>query len=107
MVHKKKVMYKGFLIAKNMNKEIIDDNLAEYWRNIKDNLFILGDFDNQKITFLNRELKKIASKFEGTRIQITIEPYNGEKNKGLPDPNKEYKGYEKFKRTVFSMFKLT
>ena len=111
MARKKKVIYDGYLVAKDMGTNTITDPLiAEYWSRVKNNLFILGDPENGKITFLNREFKKLTENFEGNRVKITIEPVYDKKkpvDEGLPDLDEEYKGFEKFKRTVFTLFKIT
>ena len=111
MAKKKKVIYNGYLIAKDMGTSgITDQVISEYWSRVKNNLFILGDPLKGDITFLNREFKKLTEKFEGTKVRITIEPISEQKkslNEGLPDLDEEYDGFEKLKRTVFSLFKIT
>ena len=78
MPKRKKSIYRGFLYNKDMKGiETMDENFSKYWDHIKNNLFILGDFENKKIIFLNREFSKIAKKFIGKKVKITVEEMTG------------------------------
>ncbi|MHA1338633.1 MAG: hypothetical protein ACTSRZ_00090 [Promethearchaeota archaeon] len=108
MAKKRKTILKGFLSAEDVRKmDMSDPTLKEYWNRVKNNLFILGD--DQNIYFLNNELKKIAKKYDGRYIKITIEEieYEPPEERGLPDMDTEYDGFEKFKRQIFNLFKIT
>ncbi len=104
---KRKTTIKGYLVAQDIEKMELDADTSEYWDRVKNNLFILGDDEN--IVFLNREFKKIAEKYKGRYIKVTIEetPYIRGNTEGLPDMDEEYDGFEKYKRTLFSVFKIT
>lgn len=111
---KRKTTYKGFLTAQDATKwDKNDKDFYTYWNKVKDNLFILMDTidpNNQDVIFLNREFKKIAKKYEGHMVKITIEPvysYESIKDKGVPDLDEEYQGFEKFKRTIFTLFNIS
>ncbi|MHA1820843.1 MAG: hypothetical protein ACTSU2_00725 [Promethearchaeota archaeon] len=113
MTRKRKTVLKGFLMAQDVS-HIDPDNklLLEYWNRVKNNLFVLMDTinpDKQDVVFLNNELKKIAKKYEGYYLKITIEPVQNLKaeKEPVPDPDEEYEGFEKFKRTMFSLFKIS
>ena len=70
----------------------------------------MGDTDSDTMVFLNRELKKIAKKFEGVKVRITIEPLYGKSAQprgNIPTPEEEYEGFELFKRRMFSLFKIS
>lgn len=108
MGRKRKSIYKGFLSAQDVRKmDMSDKTLKNYWSRVKNNLFILGDEEN--VIFLNREFKKLARKFEGKYVKITIEEedYEPPEERGLPDMDTEYDGFEKFKRTMFSVFGIS
>ena len=110
MPKKRKKVFKGYLLAEDMrNLDPNNEDFIKYWNHIKDYLLILGDIENDSIKFLNREFIKLAEKFEGIKLKITIETLHGEEKKsnGLPDLNEEYEGFEKFKKTVFSIFKIS
>lgn len=105
---KRKTELKGFLMVEDVSKaDKSNTTLQEYWKRVKDNLFILGDDNN--VVFLNNELKKIAQKYEGRYIKITFEetPYIPPEEEGLMDIDTEYKGFEKAKRTFFKLFKIS
>nr|MDO8111348.1 hypothetical protein [Candidatus Sigynarchaeota archaeon] len=111
MAKKAKTEYRGYLIAQDAASwDPNDKEFAAYWNKVKNNLFVLGDMENQKITFLNRELKDLAKKYEGVRVRITIEqdpnPPSAKAGK-MPDPNEEYQGFEKFKRVAMNLFKIS
>jgi hypothetical protein len=107
---KRKTVLQGFLSAQDISKtEIQDADVAEYWKKVKNNFFVLVDTEKDKVVFLNRELKDIAKKYEGSTIRITIEPITTHEiaEHKLPDMENEYQGVEKFKRTIFSIFKIS
>jgi hypothetical protein len=111
MAKKAKSEYRGYLIAQDAKQwDPTDKEFAAYWNKVKDNLFVLGDMENQKIVFLNREFKDLAKKYEGVRIRITIEqdpaPATAKAGK-MPDPNEEFQGFEKFKRVALNLFKIS
>ncbi|MBD3187139.1 hypothetical protein GF325_09945 [Candidatus Bathyarchaeota archaeon] len=110
----KKTEYDGFLVAlnvKNMANE--DGEITAYWNRVKDNLYVIGDEEDKKLVFLNRELQKVAEKYEGTRVKITIEPLVASQEKAehvndmMPDLGKEFKGFERFKRVLMNIFRIT
>jgi hypothetical protein len=108
---KAKTEYRGYLIAQDVKQwDPNDADFAAYWDKVKDNLFVLGDVENKKVVFLNREFKAIAKKYEGVRVRITIEqdpnPASFKPGK-LPDPNEEFQGFEKFKRVAMNLFKIS
>jgi len=105
---KVKTILKGYLSYSDVKKlNMNDPTFKEYWNRVKDNLFIFGD--EEKIYFLNNEFKEIAKKYEGKYLKITIEeiPYVPKEKQGLPDMDKEYQGFEKFKRQIFHLFKIS
>jgi hypothetical protein len=107
-----KTVISGYLIAQDVKQwDPNDKDFQDYWKKVKDNLFVVGNVEEQKVTFLNRELKEIAKKYDGLRVQITIEqdPNPPGLKEGVvpaPDPNEEFQGSEKFKRVVLNLFKL-
>ncbi len=111
MGKKAKSVYSGYLVAQDAKQwDPNDKDFAAYWNKVKDNLFVLGDVENQKIVFLNRELKDLAKKYEGIRVRITIEhdpTPPSEKPGKMPNPNEEFQGFEKFKRVAFNLFKIS
>ena len=107
----KPIVYEGYLFAEDAKDFAKSDAvILEYWNRVKDNLFVLGDVDTQQITFLNREFKIIAEKFKERKVRITIEPaieYEGNRKGFVPDPSREYTGFEKFKRIFFKFFRIS
>lgn len=106
-----KTVFRGYLLAQDVKQWDPDDkDFQDYWKKVKDNMFIVGDVQNQKITFLNRELKAVATKYQGVRVRITIEqdPNPPESKEGMevPDLSDEFQGFEKFKRVALNLFKL-
>ncbi len=111
MAKKAKSVYSGYLLAQDAKQwDPNDEDFAAYWNKVKNNLFVLGDVENKKVVFLNRELKDLAKKYEGVRVRITIEqdpnPPSVKPGK-MPDPNEEFQGFEKFKRVAMNLFKIS
>ena len=105
---KRKTVLEGYLSAEDVRKmDMSNEVLKEYWSRVKNNLFILGS--DKEIFFLNNEFKKIAKKYEGRHIRITIEevPYVPPEEEGLPDMDTEYEGFEKFKKQMFTIFRIS
>jgi len=108
---KAKTVFRGYLLEQDVKQwDPNDKDFQDYWKKVKDNMFVVGDMQNQKVTFLNRELKVVAKKYEGLRVRITIEqdPNPPEYKEGMvtPDPSEEFQGFEKFKRVALNLFKL-
>ena len=114
----RKVEIKGFLGAEDVTKWPKDDKeFHQYWNKIKNNLYLVMDTvdpNNKGVKFLNREFKSIAKKFEGHYVKITVEAMPTPKaamgirdTTGMPDMDDEYEGFEEFKRTMFSLFKIS
>ena len=107
-----KTVYTGYLVAQDVKQwDPEDKDFHDYWKKVQDNLYVVGDVENQKVIFLNRELKAVVKKYEGMRVRITIEqdpnpPGVKEGELPSPDPNEEFQGSEKFKRVVLNLFKL-
>ncbi|MBN2151247.1 MAG: hypothetical protein JW839_07380 [Candidatus Lokiarchaeota archaeon] len=111
MAKKAKTVYRGYLIAQDAKQwDPNDKDFAAYWNKVKDNLFVVGNLEEKKIKFLNRELKALAKKYEGVRVRITVEqdpePPSARAGK-MPDPNEEFQGFEKFKRVAMNLFKIS
>ncbi|NMC03848.1 MAG: hypothetical protein GYA24_01490 [Candidatus Lokiarchaeota archaeon] len=111
MAKKTKSVYTGYLIAQDVKRwDPADKEFAATWNKVKDNIFVIGDVDDDNVTILNREFKDIAKKFEGTRVRITIEqePNPAPVKPGkMPNPDEEYQGFEKVKRVAFKLFKIS
>jgi hypothetical protein len=111
MGRKRKSVYSGFLAAEDVNHLKKDDNtFLNYWKRVKDNLFLLINPDEEDIVFLNREFKEIAKKFEGKWVKITIEEDRRRKrlkDDEMPDLDEKYEGIEKYKRILFNLFDIS
>ncbi|MHA1793680.1 MAG: hypothetical protein ACTSVI_13625 [Promethearchaeota archaeon] len=113
MGKKRKLVYEGFLTVEDIkNIDPNDKDLKEYWSRIKNYLIVLGDVDTQQVVFLNREFKKIAKRFEGFKVRITIEAARSREDidaegDALPDIDEEYKGFEKFKRVLMDRLNIS
>ncbi len=113
MAKKGTTTFRGYLIADDVNSHDKDDKeFWEYWNRINDTLYVIGSSEAKEVTFLNKELKRVAKKYEGQFVKITIEPDTppapGGPRKGkMPDPNEMYTGAEKFKRLLFNQFKIS
>ncbi|MHA1679459.1 MAG: hypothetical protein ACTSUE_00470 [Promethearchaeota archaeon] len=112
MAKKRKTVMEGYLIATDVrDADERDETIKAYWNKVKHNLYILGDAVNQKVVFLNRELRKIARKYEGYRIKITFEvvdePARGDLREGeMPNLDEQYEGFEKFKMVLMNIFNI-
>jgi hypothetical protein len=111
MSRKRKSIFEGYLTAADVrNAESDDSDIVQYWNKVKHYIYMLGNTDSDTMVFLNRELKKIAEKFEGVKVRITIEPLygkNAQPRGHIPTPEEEYEGFELFKRRMFSLFKIS
>ena len=111
MGKKRKAVYEGFLIAADVrDAESEESDIVQYWNKVKQHIYMLGDVENESMVFLNREMKKIAKRFEGVKIRITFEPLYGKSTQPtgkMLTPEEEYEGFELFKRRMFSLFKIS
>ena len=113
MAKKSATTFRGYLIADEVKShDKADTDFWEYWDRINDTLYVIGSAEAKEVTFLNKELKKVAKKYEGQFVKITIEPDTppapGGAQKGkMPDTNQMYTGAEKFKRMLFNQFKIS
>ena len=80
---KRKTVLEGYLSAEDIRKmDNSDETLKKYWSRVKNNLFILGS--DKEIFFLNNEFKKIAKKYQGRHIRITVEEVPSDDRKMPP-----------------------
>ena len=110
MGKKRKSVFEGYLTAADVRKaESEDADIVQYWNKVKHHIYMLGDIDTGTMIFLNREFKKIAKKYEGVKVRITIEPLYGKDTQPsghMPSPEEQYEGFELFKRRMMSLFKI-
>jgi hypothetical protein len=111
MSRKRKSVYEGYLTAADVRDSESDESIiVQYWNKVKHHIYMLGDAETDSMIFLNREFEKIAKKYEGIKVRITIEPLYGKRTQSIghmPTPEEEYEGFELFKRRMFSLFKIS
>ena len=111
MGKKRKSVFEGYLTAADVREAESDDSIiVQYWNKVKHHIYMLGDTEAETMVFLNREFKKIAKKYEGVKVRITVEPLygkNAQSSGHMPTPEEEYEGFELFKRRMFSLFKIS
>jgi hypothetical protein len=111
MARKRKTVFEGYLTAADVREaESESADIVQYWKKVKHHIYMLGDVDTETMVFLNRELQKIAKRYEGLKVRITIEPLYGKDTQPrghIPTPEEEYEGFELFKRRMFSLFKIS
>jgi len=111
MTRIRKSVFEGYLTAADVRDAQSDStDLIQYWNKVKHHIYILGDVEAKNMVFLNREFQKIAKKFEGIKVRITIEPLYGKDAQArghIPTPEEQYEGFELFKRRMFSLFKIS
>ncbi|MBN2154995.1 MAG: hypothetical protein JW776_03030 [Candidatus Lokiarchaeota archaeon] len=111
MGRKRRAIYEGYLTVADVRKaDSKDSDIVQYWKRINHNIYLLGDVETETMIFLNRELKKLAERFEGVKVRITFEPLYGKMTQPrgkIPTPEEQYEGFELFKRRMFSLFKIS
>ena len=110
MGKKRKSMFEGYLTAADVREaESKESDIVQYWNKVKHYIYMIGDMDTGKMVFLNREFNKLAKKFEGIKVRITVEPLYGKDAQSpghMPTPEEQYEGFELFKRRMMSLFKI-
>lgn len=111
MSRKRKTVFEGFLTSADVRDAESDDStIMQYWNKVKHYIYMVGDMETETMIFLNRELKKVAEKYEGIKVRITIEPLYGKDalpRGHMPTPEEQYEGFELFKRRMLSLFKIS